>query len=90
MASSGNGENPFNSEYGLIIRRNEVRKFMKVLKSSFSKYFTEYLQCSRHFSSHWKTVMDTSLANILGFNSGEIRESEKVFLSRQKIEACRL
>lgn len=36
MASTGNGENLFNSEYGLIIRRNEVRKFMKVLKSIHS------------------------------------------------------
>lgn len=33
MESSGNGENPLNSGYGLIIRRNEVRKFLRVLKS---------------------------------------------------------
>lgn len=36
MESSGNRENPFNSEYGLSVRRNEVRKFTIVLKSIHS------------------------------------------------------
>lgn len=88
MESSGNGENPFNSEDGLIIRRNEVSKFIKVLKSIHSvNILLSTYNVLGTFLVTGKTVMDTSLANVFGFNSGESREPEEVFLPRQNIEA---